>query len=61
MKLQSKYVPLAATVALFIAMSIFGSVSYTGFFSVQALVRSRKGKCWVPRTRFPFLSIKLVL
>ncbi len=38
MKLQSKYVPLAATVALFIAMSIFGSVSYTGFFSVQVFL-----------------------
>jgi galactofuranose transport system permease protein len=38
MKLQSKYVPLAATVALFVAMSVFGSVSYTGFFSIQVFL-----------------------
>lgn len=38
MKLQSKYVPVAATVSLFMAMSIFGSVSYTGFFSIQVFL-----------------------
>lgn len=38
MKLAPKYMPLAATVALFVAMSTFGSVSYTGFFSTQAFL-----------------------
>jgi len=38
MKLASKYIPLAATVSLFLAMSVFGSVSYTGFFSAQVFL-----------------------
>ena len=38
MKLASKYIPLAATVSLFLAMSAYGSLSYTGFFSAQAFL-----------------------
>jgi len=38
MKLQSKYIPLAATVSLIAAMSVFGGVSYTGFFSAQVFL-----------------------
>ena len=38
MKLEPKYMPLAATVSLFVAMAAFGSVSYTGFFSIQAFL-----------------------
>ncbi|WP_294765761.1 galactofuranose ABC transporter, permease protein YjfF [uncultured Rhodoferax sp.] len=38
MKFQSKYIPLAATVSLFAAMSVFGGVSYTGFFSAQVFL-----------------------
>ncbi|APW41254.1 galactofuranose ABC transporter, permease protein YjfF [Rhodoferax saidenbachensis] len=38
MKLEPKYMPLAATVSLFAAMVVFGSVSYTGFFSAQAFL-----------------------
>lgn len=38
MKLASKYLPLAATVTLFLAMSAYGSLSYTGFFSAQAFL-----------------------
>lgn len=38
MKLDRKYMPVAATVSLFVAMAVFGSVSYTGFFSVQAFL-----------------------
>lgn len=38
MKLQSKYIPLAATISLFVAMSVFGGVSYTGFFSAQVFL-----------------------
>lgn len=38
MKLASKYIPLAATVSLFLVMSAYGSVSYTGFFSAQAFL-----------------------
>jgi len=37
-KLAPKYMPLLATVSLFLAMAIFGSVSYTGFFSAQAFL-----------------------
>ena len=33
-----KFMPLAATMSLFMAMAVFGSVSYTGFFSVQAFL-----------------------
>nr|WP_315849255.1 galactofuranose ABC transporter, permease protein YjfF [uncultured Rhodoferax sp.] len=38
MKLQRKFIPLAATVSLFAAMSVFGGVSYTGFFSAQVFL-----------------------
>ena len=38
MKLAPKYMPLLATVALFLAMAVFGSVAYTGFFSAQAFL-----------------------
>ena len=38
MRLSPKYMPLAATVSLFVAMAVFGSVSYTGFFSAQAFL-----------------------
>ena len=30
-----KYLPLAVTISLFVAMMTMGSVSYTGFFSLQ--------------------------
>ncbi len=33
-----KYLPLAATVSLFVAMAVFGAVSYTGFFTAQAFL-----------------------
>jgi simple sugar transport system permease protein len=38
MSLPAKYLPLAATVSLFMAMAAFGSLSYTGFFSAQAFL-----------------------
>lgn len=38
MKLAGKYIPLAATMSLFLAMSAYGSLSYTGFFSAQAFL-----------------------
>ncbi len=38
MKLPNKYIPLAATVSLFLAMSVYGSLAYTGFFSAQAFL-----------------------
>lgn len=38
MKLQRKYIPLVATISLFAAMSVFGGVSYTGFFSAQVFL-----------------------
>jgi simple sugar transport system permease protein len=38
MRLEPKYMPLVATVSLFLAMAVFGSVSYTGFFSAQAFL-----------------------
>ncbi|MFM0325552.1 galactofuranose ABC transporter, permease protein YjfF [Caballeronia glebae] len=34
----SRYLPLAATVTLFIAISVLGSVMYTGFFSPQVFL-----------------------
>jgi ribose/xylose/arabinose/galactoside ABC-type transport system permease subunit len=37
-RLEAKYLPLAATVSLFMAMATFGSLSYTGFFSAQAFL-----------------------
>jgi simple sugar transport system permease protein len=38
MKLTRKYVPLLATVSLFVVMSAFGSFSYNGFFSTQVFL-----------------------
>jgi simple sugar transport system permease protein len=38
MKFKRQYIPLAATVSLFAAMSAFGGVSYTGFFSGQVFM-----------------------
>ncbi|MBT3066505.1 galactofuranose ABC transporter, permease protein YjfF [Rhodoferax sp. U11-2br] len=38
MKLNAKYLPLVATVSLFVAMATFGSVSYNGFFSAQVFL-----------------------
>jgi ribose/xylose/arabinose/galactoside ABC-type transport system permease subunit len=35
---SSRHVPLATTIALFVAMASFGSVSYTGFFSAQVFL-----------------------
>ena len=35
MKLAPKYLPLAATVSLFLLMAALGSLRYTGFFSAQ--------------------------
>jgi ribose/xylose/arabinose/galactoside ABC-type transport system permease subunit len=37
-RLAPKMLPLAATVALFLAMGLFGSLSYTGFFSAQVFL-----------------------
>ncbi|MEY4735860.1 MAG: hypothetical protein RL302_179 [Pseudomonadota bacterium] len=38
MKLAPKYLPMAATVSLCLAMATFGAFNYTGFFSPQALL-----------------------
>src|SRR5450830_1048466 len=38
MRLNAKYLPLVATVSLFMAMATFGSVSYKGFFSAQVFL-----------------------
>lgn len=38
MKFNAKYLPLVATVSLFLAMATFGSVSYNGFFSAQVFL-----------------------
>lgn len=38
MKFNAKYLPLVATVSLFVAMATFGSVSYNGFFSAQVFL-----------------------
>lgn len=35
---NAKYLPLVATVSLFLAMATFGSVSYNGFFSAQVFL-----------------------
>lgn len=35
LRLDRKYVPLAATISLFVAMASFGSLLYDGFFSAQ--------------------------
>ena len=37
-RLDPKLVPLSATISLFVAMAIFGGVSYTGFFSAQVFL-----------------------
>lgn len=37
-RLNAKYLPLAATIALFVAMATLGSVRYTGFFSAQVFL-----------------------
>ena len=37
-RLDAKYLPLAVTIALFLAMAVFGSVFYTGFFSAQVFL-----------------------
>ncbi len=36
--LNTKYLPLAATIALFVAMATLGSVRYAGFFSAQVFL-----------------------
>jgi galactofuranose transport system permease protein len=33
-----KYLPLAATISLFVAMATMGSIAYTGFFSLQVFL-----------------------
>lgn len=37
-RLNARYLPLAATIALFAAMATLGSVRYTGFFSAQVFL-----------------------
>ena len=37
-RIDPKFVPLAATIALFIAMAAFGSFFYNGFFSLQVFL-----------------------
>ncbi|MBT2755659.1 sugar ABC transporter permease YjfF [Mesobacillus foraminis] len=37
-QLDSKHLPLAATIGLFIVMFLFGSLRYTGFFSTQVFL-----------------------
>jgi ribose/xylose/arabinose/galactoside ABC-type transport system permease subunit len=37
-RFNSKYLPLAATIALFVAMAAIGSVLYSGFFSAQVFL-----------------------
>jgi ribose/xylose/arabinose/galactoside ABC-type transport system permease subunit len=37
-RIDPKFVPLAVTIALFIAMAAFGSVFYSGFFSLQVFL-----------------------
>ena len=37
-RLNPKYLPLAATIALFVVMAALGSVLYTGFFSAQVFL-----------------------
>lgn len=38
LQLDSKHLPLAATIGLFIVMFLFGSLRYTGFFSTQVFL-----------------------
>ncbi len=35
LRFNPKYLPLAATISLFVAMATMGSVFYSGFFSAQ--------------------------
>jgi ribose/xylose/arabinose/galactoside ABC-type transport system permease subunit len=37
-RFNPKYLPLAATISLFVAMALMGSVLYTGFFSAQVFL-----------------------
>ncbi|RZL99113.1 MAG: sugar ABC transporter permease YjfF, partial [Variovorax sp.] len=37
-RLDPKYLPLAATVSLFAAMALLGSLRYDGFFSAQVFL-----------------------
>ena len=37
-RFNPKYLPLAATISLFVAMATLGSVLYTGFFSAQVFL-----------------------
>jgi ribose/xylose/arabinose/galactoside ABC-type transport system permease subunit len=37
-RIDPKYVPLAVTISLFVATGAFGSVAYTGFFSLQVFL-----------------------
>jgi galactofuranose transport system permease protein len=37
-RLDAKYLPLAVTILLFVAMATFGSIAYTGFFSPQVFL-----------------------
>ena len=37
-RLNARYLPLAATIALFVGMATLGSVRYTGFFSAQVFL-----------------------
>ncbi|HEX5739105.1 MAG TPA: galactofuranose ABC transporter, permease protein YjfF [Hydrogenophaga sp.] len=38
LRLNAKYLPLIATISLFVAMATMGSVLYTGFFSAQVFL-----------------------
>ena len=37
-RLDAKYLPLAVTILLFVAMATFGSIAYSGFFSPQVFL-----------------------
>jgi simple sugar transport system permease protein len=37
-RFDPKFIPLAATIVLFAAMAVFGSLRYTGFFSLQVFL-----------------------
>jgi ribose/xylose/arabinose/galactoside ABC-type transport system permease subunit len=37
-RLNAKYVPLIATVSLFVATIVFGSIRYDGFFAPQVFL-----------------------
>jgi len=38
LRLDPKFIPLAATISLFLLMAVIGSVAYTGFFSAQVFL-----------------------